>query len=115
MAERPRELLCSVHFDFDSDAIKPADRVHLERTADFLKANPSQTLLVIGHCDWYGTVEYNLVLGERRARSVQTCITGMGVDIGRIGILSEGSLDATPNLTKPEAAKDRRADLFILK
>jgi peptidoglycan-associated lipoprotein len=115
LAERPRELLCSVHFDFDSYSIKPTDRVHLQRTADFLQAHPQQMLLVVGHCDWYGTTEYNLVLGERRAQSVGSYLTDAGIDSVRMAVLSEGSLNATPNLSKPEAAKDRRADLFVLK
>jgi peptidoglycan-associated lipoprotein len=70
----PREFaaaaeLKDIHFDFDKYAIRPDDAQILERDAAWLKANPTGLLLIEGHCDERGTNEYNLALGDRRARA----------------------------------------------
>jgi len=104
----------SVFFGFDSSAIAATERSKLQQAADYLAANPSTALLVEGHCDWYGTAEYNLALGDRRAESVSNYLGTLGITPIRIDKLSKGSLESTSGLDKTQAAQDRRADLILL-
>ena len=108
------DVLPSVYFNFDSSAITGSERPKLQEAADYLRENPEYGLLVEGHCDWYGTAEYNLALGDRRANSVRDYLLTLGIDGGRIETLSKGSLEATKGLSKSAASEDRRADLIVL-
>ena len=62
-------LLAEVHFDFDKSDVREADRAILAKNADVLKKFDFLRVTVEGHCDERGTVEYNLALGERRAKA----------------------------------------------
>ncbi|MEM1221626.1 MAG: OmpA family protein [Verrucomicrobiota bacterium] len=106
--------LPSVYFGFDSTAISLSERGKLQQAADYLASNPGTGLLIEGHCDWYGTAEYNLALGERRADSALGYLNTLGANAGTIEILSKGSLEATSGLDKSQSSQDRRADLIIL-
>jgi peptidoglycan-associated lipoprotein len=108
-------VLPSVYFGFDQSSIAPAERSKLQQAADYLSGNPGEDLLVEGHCDWYGTAEYNLALGDRRASSVRDYLATLGISGDRIEVLSKGDLEARPGLSKTEAGEDRRADLIILR
>ncbi len=108
-------LLPSVYFGFDSASVSASERAKLQQAADYLMENPTSGLLIEGHCDWYGTAEYNLALGDRRATSVSDYISTLGVSPSRIETLSKGSLEATSGLSKDQSSQDRRADLIILK
>jgi len=108
-------VLPSVFFGFDSSSVAASERAKLQQAADYLEANPSLGLLIEGHCDWYGTSEYNLALGDRRAESVSNYLGTLGITPLRIDKLSKGSLEASTGLSKSESSKDRRADLIILK
>lgn len=111
----PENFIATVHFAFDSSSIDPNDRCHLEPVIEYLKCNNCNRVLVQGHCDWYGTAEYNIALGERRANSVKCYLTQMGASDSQIETVSKGSLEATQGLSKSEAAKDRRADVYRIK
>lgn len=107
--------LPSVYFGFDSSSIAANERAKLQQAADHLRQNPSNALLIEGHCDWYGTAEYNLALGDRRANSAHDYLITLGISSERVETLSKGSLESTSGLSKPQASQDRRADLIILK
>ena len=107
-------ILKPVYYGFDSSAIAAAERVKLQQAADYLLDNPARGLLLEGRCDWYGTAEYNLALGDRRAASARDYLITLGIEPSRLEILSKGSLDASPGLSKIESAQDRRADLIVL-
>lgn len=109
-----RGVLQSVFFGFDQSAIAAAERPKLQEAARYLEANPTHRLLLEGHCDWRGTSEYNLGLGDRRARSAQQYLTTLGVDGGRLETLSKGDLEATENGSTEQMARDRRAELVVL-
>ncbi len=113
--EMVKGVLPSVYFGFDSSSISASERSKLQQAADHLQANPSDGLLIEGHCDWHGTAEYNLALGDRRAQSAADYLGTLGISSSRIHKLSKGDLEATPGLSKSQAAEDRRADLIILK
>jgi peptidoglycan-associated lipoprotein len=110
-----RGLLQPVYFDFDKSAIKQGERAKLEAAVDYLKKNPAHRLLLEGHCDWRGTAEYNLGLGDRRASAAKQYVLKLGVDTKKLETLSKGSLDAVKNAPDDQMAKDRRVDLVILK
>ncbi|HWZ95781.1 MAG TPA: OmpA family protein [Opitutaceae bacterium] len=108
-------LLPSVYFDLDQSAIKPGERSKLADAAKYLKDNPTKKLLLEGHCDWRGTDEYNLSLGDRRAQSVKKYLIKAGVDESRLETLSKGSLEAIKNGTADQMGHDRRVDLDVKK
>lgn len=107
-------VLPSVYFGFDSSSIAATERVKLQTAADYLKQNPKDHILVEGYCDWYGTSEYNLALGDRRAGSASDYLGTLGIASQRIEKLSKGSLEALANLDKAESGVDRRVDLILL-
>lgn len=82
--------LRTIHFDFDRSEIRPGDASILDANAEWLRAHPGALVLIEGHCDERGTAEYNLALGERRARSTMTYLLGRGVADTRITITSYG-------------------------
>jgi peptidoglycan-associated lipoprotein len=108
-------LLQSVYFDFDQSAIKPGERQKLLDAVKYLTDNPAKKLLLEGHCDWRGTDEYNMSLGDRRAQSVKNYLVKAGVSTDRLETLSKGSLEATKNGTDEQAQHDRRVDLDVKK
>lgn len=79
-----------IYFDFDKYNLKADARATLEAQAAWLKAHPSLTITVEGHCDERGTREYNLGLGERRANSVKDYLTALGIAPSRVKTLSYG-------------------------
>lgn len=107
-------ILKPVYYGFDSSAIAAAERVKLQQAADYLLNNPGRGLLLEGRCDWYGTSEYNLALGDRRAASAQDYLVTLGIEPSRMETLSKGSLDSISGLSKIDSAMDRRVDLIVL-
>jgi peptidoglycan-associated lipoprotein len=110
-----RGVIQDVYFGFDSSSIAASERYKLQAAADYLAANPNDGLLIEGYCDWYGTQDYNLALGERRANSARDYLATLGVSTSRIDTLSKGSLQAKTGLSKSESGQDRRDELIILK
>lgn len=108
-------LLEPVYFDFDQAGIKASERPKLQAAQDYLSKNPQHRLLLEGHCDWRGTAEYNLGLGDRRAAAVKRYLESLGADTGRLETLSKGSTDAKQSGGEAEWAKDRRVDFVELK
>lgn len=110
-----RGVLQSVFFDYDRSAIKTAERAKLQAAKDYLDKNPDVRLLIEGHCDWRGTAEYNLGLGDRRANEAKKYLLSLGVPADKIETLSKGSLEASKNADDKTMANDRRDDLVLLK
>jgi len=112
---RADDALKPIHFAFDSATLRPADTKILEASAAWLAKNGDYLVLIEGHCDERGTDEYNLALGDRRARSAMNYLVANGVKSDRITIVSFG--EQKPLCTdKNEAcySKNRR-DMFLIK
>jgi peptidoglycan-associated lipoprotein len=82
--------LQDIHFDFDKYDIRPDAVRTLDANAAWLKSNANHLLLIEGHCDERGTNEYNLALGERRAKSAMNYLVSQGIQASRITIISYG-------------------------
>ena len=107
--------LADVHFDFDKAVIRSGDAKILDASAGWLKANREQLLLIEGHCDERGTNEYNLALGERRAKAAMSYLVSRGVEASRITLISYGK--ERPRCTEKAErcwAQNRR-DHFLVK
>jgi peptidoglycan-associated lipoprotein len=83
-------LLADIHFDLDRADLRDADRSILSQNADTLKKFDFLRITVEGHCDERGSVEYNLSLGERRAKAAYDYLVSLGVDASRLKTVSYG-------------------------
>jgi peptidoglycan-associated lipoprotein len=110
-----RGLLQPVYFDFDKSHVKEGERAKLQAAKEYLEKNPQYHLLLEGHCDWRGTDEYNLSLGDRRATAAKKYLISLGVAADKVEANSKGSLEAAKNADEATMAKDRRAEVVILK
>jgi peptidoglycan-associated lipoprotein len=82
--------LGDVFFDYDSFHIRKDAIPVLDANSVWLRANGSKPLLIQGHCDERGTLAYNLVLGEKRARTVKKYLQDLGVKASQLEIISYG-------------------------
>ena len=97
------------YFDVDSAALRTPTISGLLFVAEYLKANPTERILVEGHCDERGTRDYNLALGEKRAEAIRVQLVRQGVDRRRIKTKSFGKERPAMLGASPEAwAKNRR-------
>ncbi len=109
-------MLENVYFDFDQYNLTQEARTMLTKNAEWLLKNPEIQLQVAGHCDERGTVEYNLSLGDKRAKTVRDYYYRSGVGFGRMATISYGKekpLD--PGHNEQAWDKNRRAETLIKK
>lgn len=103
-----------INFEYDSSFLTPTAQEILHRKADWLQANPDANVIIQGHTDERGTVEYNLALGDRRANSTKNFLVDMGIDTARITTVSFGEeRPIDPMNTEDAWAQNRRAE-FVL-
>lgn len=82
--------LIDVFFDFDQFTLRSDARSTLESNAGWIKSSSAKSILIEGHCDERGTEAYNLVLGEKRAKSAKRYLEDLGVTASRLKIVSYG-------------------------
>ena len=107
--------LAMIHFDYDKSFIREDAKAVLESDAAWMKKFRTVKVLVEGHCDERGTEEYNLALGEKRAKSTMDYLTSLGIGADRMRILSYGK--SQPLVTGHDEAtwqKNRRAQFTII-
>jgi peptidoglycan-associated lipoprotein len=105
--------LKDIFFDFDKYDVRPNDAKTLDTNAAWLKSNDN-LVLIEGHCDERGTNEYNLALGERRAKATMNYLVAQGVQASRITIISYGK--ERPTCTEHSEAcwaQNRRAHFLV--
>lgn len=112
MAQAKVELSNVIYFDFDSSALSERSREVLSAKADILKRYTELTLVVEGYCDERGTVEYNLALGERRARVAYDYLVILGISPDRLSIVSFGEENPAVMGSSEEAWAQNRRDQF---
>jgi peptidoglycan-associated lipoprotein len=105
----------TIHFEYDSATVKPAEHSKVTAVADYLKSNAANAVKVEGHCDERGTDEYNRSLGERRAQAIRTELVKAGVDAGRVDTVSFGR-DRPVDTGHSDAShrKNRRGEFVVL-
>ena len=79
-----------IYFDFDVSNVNDQYSAILDAHAKFLNTNSDVKVLIEGHADERGTPEYNIALGERRAKSVVTYLENMGVATSQLTVVSYG-------------------------
>jgi peptidoglycan-associated lipoprotein len=106
--------LQTVFFAFDSSNLEGDTKSALEANASYLKSNTNVDVQVEGHCDERGGRQYNLALGERRAKAVRDYLVALGVESKRISTISYGS--ERPKVEGHDEAawsQNRRANFVI--
>lgn len=122
VADQFRGIVKPVFFELDKSDLQQSEQDKLRRAADWLNQDRNRTIAfrIEGNCDPRGTAEYNLGLGDRRARSVRDFLASLGVDPSRVETISYGSEKALgteegSSETPPSWAFDRRADPVYLR
>ena len=107
----------TVYFDFDNSDLRQDARDVLSKNAEtILKSLAGAKIQIEGHCDERGSAEYNLALGERRAKSVQSYLTTLGVKSENLSIISYGKEKPAVNGSDEAAwSKNRRAEFIVVK
>jgi len=113
LAEVPE--LGDIHFEFDKSRLTPTAREILTKNAAWFKEHPGAEVLVGGHCDERGTAEYNLALGDRRAKSSRRYLVLLGCDPAQIFTIGYGEeRPVDPGHTEEAWAKNRRAHFRVV-
>lgn len=104
-----------VYFAHDRYSLDAKARETLDRQAVWLKRYPEFRLLLVGHTDEHGTVEYSLPVGEKRAMSVKRYLVSQGIENGRIDIRSAGKSQPIDSGHNSAAwAKNRRVETILI-
>jgi peptidoglycan-associated lipoprotein len=105
-----------IYFDYDKSEIKADAKAVLEKKAAWLRANPSYKVKIEGNCDDRGTNDYNLALGDRRAKAAQKYLNALGISMDRMSTISYG--EEKPTCTEKNEkcwSKNRRDDFKLSK
>lgn len=106
--------LQTVYFEFNSAQLTDQTKNTLKDNAEFLKKSETIEVQVEGHADERGSVQYNLALGEKRAKSVKTYLMGLGVKVKRMTTISYGKeRPLTFGHDESSWSKNRRANFVI--
>ena len=110
-----QQILKPVQFDFDKYDLKPEAIRTLGGNAAAIKEHNQFNVRVEGHCDERGTVEYNLALGEKRARAARDYLVSLGIEAGRLRVVSYGKERPADTRHNESAwATNRRAEFVFL-
>ncbi len=113
--ETPVAELGRIHFDFDQFTLSPAARDTLAANAAVLHGLSQVRVSIEGHCDQRGSDEYNLALGERRARAAMEYLVSLGVAPDRLQVISYGEEMPLDSGSSEDAwARNRRDEFKVL-
>ena len=114
LAEARNVLQAMVYFDYDQSDIRDDSKATLDQKIPLLNANPNLTIKVTGHTDSRGSDEYNVALGQRRARAVRDYLVRNGIATARIVIDSRGEEQPVAQGDDESAwSQNRRAEFEI--
>lgn len=107
--------LQSINFPYDKAELTAAAKGILKGNSEWLKTNSKVNLQIEGHCDARGSIEYNLALGERRAKAVKDYLVGLGIAEARLSVISYGKeKPLSMGDSDADHAKNRRANFLPL-
>jgi peptidoglycan-associated lipoprotein len=111
LASAPATGLETIYFDFDSYTINAGAQTTLRNIAASLKSQGQAKIQIEGHCDERGSNEYNLALGERRARAIQEFLVSEGLSASSLSTISYGEERPSIQGSGEDAwAKNRRGE-----
>lgn len=111
-AEKPIQ---NIHFDYNKFDIRADAKSTLESNARWLSKWSTVKILIEGHCDDRGTEEYNLALGEKRAKSAFDYLISLGISADRLKVISYGkSQPLDPGQNEISWQKNRRDQFTII-
>ena len=114
-AEGKEGMFADIMFEYDKYDVKESYKSELQAVSQWMTKNGSAKLSIEGHCDERGTNEYNLALGDRRAKAVKDYLVSLGVMSSRIETISYGEEKPVCTEQSEECwAKNRRAHFVIL-
>lgn len=103
------------YFDYDDASLRDDAKSALEHNAKYMESHTRVSVVIEGHCDERGSVEYNLALGEKRARVAKEYLTTYGINASRITTISYGKeRPFDPGHTEEAWARNRRGH-FVAK
>ena len=105
----------TIYFAYDKSELRPAAKSDLKYNAEVMRQHPGARLFVEGHCDERGTNEYNLALGERRARAAKSYLVDLGVPASRVATASYGEERPVVKGHNEQAWAKNRRDEFAHK
>ena len=106
--------LADIHFEFDSSTLSDEARGTLDKHALWLQGQRGAHVTIEGHCDERGTVEYNLALGEQRARATRDYLVSLGVAQDRLRIVSFGKERPLASGSDESAWSQNRRAHFVM-
>jgi peptidoglycan-associated lipoprotein len=116
-ADQLRQLqdqLRTVYFGYDQSDLNETTRRVLDANAKVLSLSPQFSVVVQGHCDERGTIEYNLALGQRRAEAVREYLVTLGVEARRLRTVSFGEeRPVDPGSGESAWSRNRRAEFVV--
>lgn len=109
--EKPELVLNRIFFDFNKSDIRSEAALVLNANAEMLGIYPDINIAIEGHCCEIGTAEYNMALGERRAKAAYDYLVNLGVSESRLATISYG--EERP--LNPEILEQNRRCEFVVK
>ena len=103
-----------VLFDYDKSELTSKARDTVAKVATWMRSHPDVTLTLEGHADERGTREYNLALGERRANGVRRHLEALGVEDGRLSVISYGDDKPAASGSSESAWAQNRRAVFVV-
>jgi len=108
--ENTPSSLADAFFDYDDASLRSDAKTALEGDAKYLESHGGAKAVIEGHCDERGSVEYNLALGERRAKAAKDFLVSYGIPDSRLTTISYGKeRPFDPGHDESAWAKNRRA------
>jgi peptidoglycan-associated lipoprotein len=106
----------TIYFDFDSYVLREDARDTLKKNADWMQKNTAEKVRLEGHCDERGSDEYNLALGEKRAKAAYNYLKSLGISADRLNSISYGKeKPVDPGHDEAAWAKNRRVEFIIVR
>ncbi len=107
-------VLQTIYFDYDRSELRADARAALKTNSDWVRDHPKYRIIIEGHCDERGSIEYNLALGDRRASSVRDYMATLGIPASRIRAVSYGEeRPAESGHTEAAWSRNRRAAFLV--
>jgi flagellar motor protein MotB len=109
-------LAMNLNFDFDRTNLNAKNLEEVKKIATYLKNNPDQNIIVTGHTDNAGSVDYNLDLSIKRAEAVKRALINFGIDQKRVQAFGRGeTMPYVPNDTEENRSRNRRIEIELVK